>query len=765
MFSNGRLQFKLEHQHKVAGELFSDDITGEVSIGRSKDCALVIPSEDRVASSKHAILKKKFGGIHIVDAGSRNGLFFNGERITERKLSAGDCIKIGESELYVSSVAEQKKVEAAAAVDQNKCHRLECLSGVMKGQVTDIQHKTLRVGSDPDSEMHLSDSLISRRHAEIFLDEKGECWVNDLKSANGTFVNRIPLSGKKRMLKDGDIVSFSFMDFRFLDKAVKHTRSFFFVKIASVIVTLIAGAIFYFAYLAGTSSAPDLIKMAKVYSSQERFVDARKLLDSAQNARQFDQYRLERDALLEQVNTWEKTYNDWNAVRKCIKAKQWAEAVRTLGSMRYDRMENWNWNELNAIKSKNQAAKVKDYLDCYLKVQASLKSTEHGVESMQAMSQELTATIEQMDTSKDELYASLLDSSRKVLQALTGNLTNLDEMNKAIAQLEQPYPNFKLIVTELSAVEEKSTGTVKQMAGRYLVPIKKMQAIQEQLLKNATALTSLKFDQIVLGIELPTVDECAVNSYINSQRKNIETIDKNFQVANTQIQHLLNVFKRNNIEIFKTPKLIQSYLDESMWTDVFACDVLKRKIPKRNRTEAEGAYDRVLGIEYFYELLRTLPEKYDDSALESMNFRPECVQIKALFRHFVDFSNFVTLPQNKWLLRGEIQKMHDYCQQQVANREKILAFLFDEAATVTVTRRSVLGRAMAIHLAPDGRYSRDICEKVAEDFKKYRFPLVQLNNDYDSSSPEKSIEIRSQIMGMGIPGDPIVRRMWATMQE
>jgi hypothetical protein len=54
---------------------------------------------------------------------------------------------------------------------------------------------------------------------------------------------------------------------------------------------------------------------------------------------------------------------------------------------------------------------------------------------------------------------------------------------------------------------------------------------------------------------------------------------------------------------------------------------------------------------------------------------------------------------------------------------------------------------------------------VAEDFKKYRLPLVQLNNDYDSSSPEKSIEIRSQIMGMGIPGDPIVRRMWATMQE
>jgi len=747
------------------GEIFSDDISGDVFIGRSRDCALVIPSDDRAASSKHAILKKKFGGIFIVDAGSRNGLFFNGERITERKLVAGDCIKIGESELVVASVAEQKKEEAAAAVIMNKCHRLECLSGLLKGQVFDMGQQMLRVGSDPDSELHLADSLISRRHAELSMDEKGECWVNDLKSSNGTFVNRIPLSGKKRMLKDGDIVSFSFMDFRFLDKAVKHTRSFFWVKIASVIVTLIAGAIFYFAYMVGTSSAPDLIKLAKGYASQERFVDARGTLEKAQNARQFQQYKLECDALIEKVSIWEKTYNDWNYVQRRMKEKEWAEAVRTLGSMRCDRMENWNWNELNAIKSKNQASTVKDYLDSYLKVQASLRSTEHGVEAMKAMQQEMTTIIGEMEVSKDELYAPLLESSRKVLETLTGNLTHLDSMNQAIAQLDQPYPNFKLIVAELRAVDEKATGTVKQMAVRYLAPIQKMQDIQDQLLKNATALAALKFDQVSTGIELPTVDECAVNPLINSQRKNIENIDKNFQIAKAQIEHLLNMFKKNNIEIFKTPRLIQSFLDESSWTEVFACDVLKRKIPKRTRTESVGAYDRVFGIDYFYEVLRALPEKYDDAALESMQFQPECVQIKTLFGNFVDFIDFVGLPQNKWLLRGEIQKVYDYCQQQMTQRDKIIGFLFDETATDSVTRRSLLGRALALHLAPSGRFSRDVCEKVAEDFKKYRVPLVKLNNDYDTAPPEKAIELRSQILAVGIPGDPVVRRMWATIQE
>jgi hypothetical protein len=384
---------------------------------------------------------------------------------------------------------------------------------------------------------------------------------------------------------------------------------------------------------------------------------------------------------------------------------------------------------------------------------------------MRDMQKELAAKIEQMETAKDELYATLLEASRKVLEALVANLTHLDGMNRAIAQLEQPYPNFKLIVAELSEVEEKASGTVKQMAVRYLVPIKKMQAIQDQLLKNATALAALKFDQVTTGIDLPTVDECAVNPLINSQRKNIESIEKNFLVAQAQVEHLLNAFKKSNIEIFKTPKLVQAFMDETTWPDVFACDVLKRKIPKRTRSEPEGAYDRVLGIDYFYEVLRTLPEKYDDSALESMQFQPECVQIKALFRNFVDYSDFVTLPQNKWLLRGDIQKVYEYCQEQVKNRDKIINFLFDEAATEPLTRRLVCGRALALHLAPSGRFSRDVFEKAAEDFKKFRMPLVKLNNDYDAAPPEKAIELRNQILGAGIPGDPVVRRMWATIQE
>jgi pSer/pThr/pTyr-binding forkhead associated (FHA) protein len=767
MFANTKLHIRLEHQHKLIGELSSDDITGEVLIGRSREAKLVIPSEDRAASSKHAVLKKKLGSVVIADAGSRNGLFFAGERITERKLCPGDCVKIGECELIVSSDVPQKeggKGPTAASVAYS-CHRLECLTGVMKGEFIDLSRPTVRVGSDPDSELHISDSLISRRHAELTLDEKGECWVNDLKSANGTFVNRIPLSGKKRMLKDGDIVSFAFMDFRFLDKAVKHTRSYFWVKIASVGATLVAGAIFYFAYLVGTSSAPDLIKLSKGYAGQERFAEARKCLESAQNARQFEQYRLERDALLDQLNTWEKTYNDWNDVKKNIKVKEYAAAVRMLGSMQYDRMENWNWNELTAIKCKNQAAKVKEYLDTFLKIFASLKNTELSVDALRDMQQQLAKMIEQMESSHDELFNPLVDSSRKVLEVLSSNLSNLDAMNSALSLLEQAYPNFKMIVAELSDVEQKSTGTVKVMAGRYLIPIRKMQAIQDQLLRNATALSALKFDQISTAIELPTVDECAVNPYINSQRKNIENIDKNFQIASQQIQLLLDVFKRSNIEVFKTPRLIQSFMEEDMWTDVFACDALKRKIPKRNRVEPEGAYDRVLGIEYFYELLRVLPEKYDDVALESMVFKPECVQIKILFRHFVDFSNFVTLPQNKWLLRGEIQKIHLYCQEQMANREKIITFLFDGGNAEPLSRRSIIGRALAIHLAPDGRFSRDVSEKVADDFKKFRTPLVMLNNEYDTATPEKGIQLRAQIMAKGLPGDPIVRRMWATLQE
>lgn len=58
-------------------------------------------------------------------------------------------------------------------------------------------------GRDPDSDIHLDDVTISRRHAEFRL-HNGQFHVVDLGSLNGTYINRKPV--ESAVLANGDEV-------------------------------------------------------------------------------------------------------------------------------------------------------------------------------------------------------------------------------------------------------------------------------------------------------------------------------------------------------------------------------------------------------------------------------------------------------------------------------------------------------------------------------------------------------------------------------
>ncbi|RLB53220.1 MAG: hypothetical protein DRI34_13720 [Deltaproteobacteria bacterium] len=89
-------------------------LTGIIKeIGRTSECDLVIPDDDRV-SRVHARLDWDGSNWVLVDLGSTNGTLVNGEPITERKLQPGDIIEVGDTRLrflplLVSDNAEHKK--------------------------------------------------------------------------------------------------------------------------------------------------------------------------------------------------------------------------------------------------------------------------------------------------------------------------------------------------------------------------------------------------------------------------------------------------------------------------------------------------------------------------------------------------------------------------------------------------------------------------------------------------------------------------------
>jgi pSer/pThr/pTyr-binding forkhead associated (FHA) protein len=70
------------------------DLTDTVVIGRSRECGLFI--DDAKVSRQHCRIERRpQGGWRIVDLGSRNGLIFQGQPITERTLRDGDRIWLG----------------------------------------------------------------------------------------------------------------------------------------------------------------------------------------------------------------------------------------------------------------------------------------------------------------------------------------------------------------------------------------------------------------------------------------------------------------------------------------------------------------------------------------------------------------------------------------------------------------------------------------------------------------------------------------------
>ncbi len=86
----------------------------EVTLGRSPTCTLALPSPQ--ASRHHASVRATGGQAVVMDLGSTNGTFVNGERLVgERVLLPGDRIQIGDTQVTFCRV----ETEEAAGLDPN----------------------------------------------------------------------------------------------------------------------------------------------------------------------------------------------------------------------------------------------------------------------------------------------------------------------------------------------------------------------------------------------------------------------------------------------------------------------------------------------------------------------------------------------------------------------------------------------------------------------------------------------------------------------
>jgi len=179
-----------------------------VSIGRAKSCDVVV-GDDRV-SRTHATLTwdVALGAWVLADAGSSNGVYVNGARITAARLASGDSIRLGDQpdafELLVFFDAGTVPSGGAGRAD----------SAVTLSETV--------IGKSADADFILTDVLVSRRHARLINTTAG-LRLEDLGSSNGTYVNGQLINVVH--VHEGDVITLGNTDLTIREGVLAYLRS------------------------------------------------------------------------------------------------------------------------------------------------------------------------------------------------------------------------------------------------------------------------------------------------------------------------------------------------------------------------------------------------------------------------------------------------------------------------------------------------------------------------------------------------------------
>jgi len=178
---------------------------GENSVGRKDaDILLTVPTVSR----SHAKLIVDGGRCSVVDVGSANGTFVNGQRIEPNHpvpLHPGDEVVFGTVRLLVPTGGEDEgAVERELEPEDRKVLGKLTLVADSPAEYP-LREGINSIGRRADNDIALSfDGFISGRHCNIVLESDG-CFIEDVGSRNGTFVNGERVEPRQsRELADGD---------------------------------------------------------------------------------------------------------------------------------------------------------------------------------------------------------------------------------------------------------------------------------------------------------------------------------------------------------------------------------------------------------------------------------------------------------------------------------------------------------------------------------------------------------------------------------
>lgn len=152
------------------------------SIGRSQTNHLSL--DDPTVDETHAHIFNRGDTFVLKDAGSETGTFVNGTQVTQKNISCGDQLTIGNITLEIVDPTLDENSDSHWALIANS----SWLNGQEFPLNLNTPHQSVTLGRERECDIVIPGTHLSRKHAMITLNNN-ELSIKDLGSANGTFVN------------------------------------------------------------------------------------------------------------------------------------------------------------------------------------------------------------------------------------------------------------------------------------------------------------------------------------------------------------------------------------------------------------------------------------------------------------------------------------------------------------------------------------------------------------------------------------------------
>ena len=736
----------------------TDSMPESVGIGRAPDNEWKIPQEDRLSSDYQARINLSHREATITACKGKN--FRNkGKTVTSKKLVPNDRIAIGDCELFVKDYERSSNLPCDV-------HRLEFLNGPKAGSMVRLENSNIKIGSAKDNDIPINDDVVSGHHAEIKISEDGETWLRDLGSQNGTFVNGARMGKSERMLMDSDVISIAHHDFRFLDRNVIHTRTNVASKLLAILVTAIVTIGAFGAFYASTPRSETILNAYESQLQGNNFDGARSLLSQLPYSREFKKFSAEYPNYQNSLIRHETVFKVYNNFKQHLENSDWQKAMACIGQLNLDNQMDWNWNESEAPQYLKEASHAKACLIQMYKISNALSDTDMPAEKMKSELLKIEKTpfaSPEFGKSEPEYLQPLCKVISQKIGDMRKNVDYLDKLDATLNGIDWEKADISKVLSQVNSIKHKSIGGVRIKAQNAEELLKKIASNIDAVKSNQHYFYNLQFDKISRDISFISADDCLNYDAISNMRAQI--IRRNDLILKNigSLKYIIANLRECGIDS-GTPKVVKDFNSKEMWNRILSFKSLESPPPNNPKETFADEYDKMLGFKYFYDIISQIPSLstniFSSEILLPEEYHPQCIELSDTYKAAEEAFSWLSIKDNKWMLKEGVAELKNRVESTLKTRLNLLEILDGIAKSNPDERKFFVAKAAYFYFAAPGSISKDEMEDFSKKWRTFRqrqYAAWEKYNPMDSANIEK---IKSEILSNGIPGDPIVNRVW-----